>query len=373
MKTTRIIAVILCVTLPLLGLKMLTNQPYIDAIEEMVIDNKGRANRRIKGEIKTAKSQSKSSYLERQSDDSNLFGSSSTVSDKYLAVGDPDANRVVIYLRQADNSWLRSYEINQPKPLIGKYIESGFGSDLKLNNNILIFSSIIYRDFWGHDIDKRFVKRKTYSALLGDKRTQSLRKIGSTPPYIYSEDSVFLGDNVALDVIDGKNSYGEGDISASNRYIYLINPRTGKKIKEIKLPNFGDNNSGHFRLTMDSNGENLFVSPSWPSPQTVDLDDNNLAVSASRRGGLQLEPLVLITKDGNLREIEFPVEYLDSISNRENAPLLYPNTIKEIVITNKLLAITVDVLTSDLSSKTIRTFWQIYPQPKLIKEEIQNR
>ncbi|MEM8721883.1 MAG: hypothetical protein AAGE84_21730 [Cyanobacteria bacterium P01_G01_bin.39] len=359
-KITKISGAILCGILLVLGLKMITNQLNLDLSKKIAID-KHQANESIKGDIKIAKKfPLRLSDLETQAEDS----------ERYLAYGDSGANRVVVYLRQADNSWLKSYEIHKPKRLIGKTIESDFGSGWILNNNILIVSSIIYRDFWGRKIDKRFIKRKTYSVLLGDKRPQRLKTIGSTPPYYYSHDPEFLGDNVALDVIDGENSHGEGDISSSNRYIYLINPRTGKKIKEVKLPNFGENR-GHFRITMDSDGENLYVSPSRALPPTINSDDNNLTVSSSRRGGLQLEPLVLITKDGNLREIEFPIQYLDSISNRENAPLLYPNAIKKVAITNKLLAITVQVSTSDARLETIKTFWQIHPQPKLIRDEMQ--
>ncbi len=372
-KITKISGAILCGILLILSLKMIKNQLNLNVSKKIAID-KHQTNESIKGEVKTVKKfPLRLSDLKTQSDDSDRFGSFSAVSDRYLAVGDPGANRVVIYLRQADNSWLRSYEIHKPKRLIGKSRESDFGIHLQLNNNVLIITSIIYRDFRGREIDKRFVKRKTYSALLGDKRPQSLRKIGSTPPIISSQKPEFLGDNVALDVIDGGNSHGEGSPKVSDRYIYLIDPRTGKKIKEIKLPSFGDNRrgSGHFRLAIVSDGENLFVSPSGPSPRKINSDDNNSTVSSSRRGGLQLEPLVLIGKDGNLREIEFPVQYLDSISNRENAPLLYPNVIQRLAITDKLLAITVLVFTSDYSVETIKTFWQIHPQPKLIREEMQ--
>ena len=235
---------------------------------------------------------------------------------------------------------------------------------MELNDDILVISSVIYSDFWGNEIDKRFVKRKTYSVLLGDKQAQSFRKIGSTPPYIYSHEPKFLGDNVALDVIDGKNSYGEGGIRGSNRYIYLIDPRTGRKIKEIKLPDFKDN--AHFRFTIDSDGKNLIVSPLGRIPQTIDSDDKNSAMSSLRRGGLQLEPPVLITEDGNLRKIEFPIQYLDSIFNIENAPLVYPNVIYAVAITNQLLAITVTIEPSEYRIKPIITFWQRYPELKLI-------
>lgn len=89
---------------------------------------------RIQAELKPEYSQIKLSYLAKKPDDTLMFGDS-------LAVGDSLANRVVIYLRQADNSWFRSYEIYPPKPLIGKSRESNFGSGLEINNNSLMVSS----------------------------------------------------------------------------------------------------------------------------------------------------------------------------------------------------------------------------------------
>ena len=106
MKITKISGAILCGILLLFGLKMI-NQLNLDVSKRIAI-GKHQTKGNIKREIKTEKSQSGLSYLETKPDDSDLFGSSLAASDKYLAVGDPGANRVVIYLRQADNSWLRS-------------------------------------------------------------------------------------------------------------------------------------------------------------------------------------------------------------------------------------------------------------------------
>ena len=46
-----------------------------------------------------------------ESGDTNSFGSSVAINDKYMAVGDHNANRVVIYQRNGRDRWYRSYEI----------------------------------------------------------------------------------------------------------------------------------------------------------------------------------------------------------------------------------------------------------------------
>ena len=47
-------------------------------------------------------------------DDSVAFGFSVALNERYLAVGDPRANHVVIYTRNNSGKWIRSKELSPP-------------------------------------------------------------------------------------------------------------------------------------------------------------------------------------------------------------------------------------------------------------------
>lgn len=75
-------------------------------------------------------------------DDSGYFGSSVVVNDKYLAVGDTGANRVIIYTRDAFGQWLRTKEILPPVDSVPYKVGHGFGRDLQLDGNVLVIGAI---------------------------------------------------------------------------------------------------------------------------------------------------------------------------------------------------------------------------------------
>lgn len=62
--------------------------------------------------------------------DSKAFGNALAVNEHYLAVGDPQANRVVIYTRNEHGKWLRTREILPPKDSIADKVGFGFGFDV---------------------------------------------------------------------------------------------------------------------------------------------------------------------------------------------------------------------------------------------------
>lgn len=70
--------------------------------------------------------------------DTNSFASSVGINDKYLAVGDPDANRVVIYQRNPQGEWERNREIYPPENSTPYKIGNGFGTSLTLDRSALI-------------------------------------------------------------------------------------------------------------------------------------------------------------------------------------------------------------------------------------------
>ena len=74
--------------------------------------------------------------------DTNSFGSSVAINDKYLAVGDPNANRVVVYENDLSDQWQRHREIYPPEDSIPYKVGNGFGRNLSLDKNGLIVNAL---------------------------------------------------------------------------------------------------------------------------------------------------------------------------------------------------------------------------------------
>lgn len=77
------------------------------------------------------------SCLASKPGDSESFANASAINDKYLAVGDPEANRVVIYTRNSWGKWVRSREILPPIDSEAEVAGLGFGYDVALDNSTL--------------------------------------------------------------------------------------------------------------------------------------------------------------------------------------------------------------------------------------------
>lgn len=73
--------------------------------------------------------------------DSKSFGYALAISDRYLAVGDPEANRVVIYTHNNNHRWLRTREIVPPKGSAVDNVGSGFGYDVSLDKSTLVIGA----------------------------------------------------------------------------------------------------------------------------------------------------------------------------------------------------------------------------------------
>ncbi|NJL53518.1 MAG: hypothetical protein HC930_17550 [Hydrococcus sp. SU_1_0] len=69
--------------------------------------------------------------LESKPEDTYNFGQALAINDNYIAVGDPEANRVAIYsYDESQNKWSRAREIYPPKNSIIDQVGSGFGKYL---------------------------------------------------------------------------------------------------------------------------------------------------------------------------------------------------------------------------------------------------
>lgn len=78
--------------------------------------------------------------------DSYYFGISVAINNKYLAIGDLGANRVIIYIRKNSGEWLRTKEIMPPKDSTPYKIGYGFGRDLQLDGDVLVISALTQQE-----------------------------------------------------------------------------------------------------------------------------------------------------------------------------------------------------------------------------------
>lgn len=76
-----------------------------------------------------------------ETDDTHAFASSVAINDKYLVVGDPGANRIVVYQKNAQSQWYREREIYPPENSISYERRNGFGINLILGENALIVNN----------------------------------------------------------------------------------------------------------------------------------------------------------------------------------------------------------------------------------------
>ncbi len=86
-------------------------------------------------------SRSSSQCLESLPGDSKSFGYSLAINDSYMAVGDFEANRVIIYVRNKSGRWIRTREILPPSGSDADLVGQGFGYDLSLDKSTLIIGA----------------------------------------------------------------------------------------------------------------------------------------------------------------------------------------------------------------------------------------
>lgn len=76
-------------------------------------------------------------------EDTKFFGSSVAINEQYLIVGDPGANRVIVYQNNSTGQWQRSFDICPPENSSIFRAGRGFGKSLALNENVLMVSSVV--------------------------------------------------------------------------------------------------------------------------------------------------------------------------------------------------------------------------------------
>ncbi|MEL6463075.1 MAG: hypothetical protein AAFQ91_33480, partial [Cyanobacteria bacterium J06621_15] len=306
---------------------LLRNLPALNTLEPVNIAVTKEVNSKTWSEqteavdikLKANKKDELISYLESDPDDSRVFGYSLAVSHDYLAVGDPGANRVVIYNRQADGNWLRSYEIYPPKRLFGKSRGYGFGYDLALKDNVLMIHAYDYKNLPDFSSKNKFPE-EVYLVSLDTSQLKSLQKIKLSRAELYFGGMKFLGDQPAL-LVKTKGLFGKFTTDI------LLLDSSGKKIIE------------DIRIT-DPDYDNL-------RKEEVKIDSSNksLAIILRNRPLEEKAPL-LITNTGKIEEIILDKEDINA-----------PQTPKNYIFSIRSEAIK---LSEDLIIITVSQRWEVY-------------
>ncbi|MEO0834408.1 MAG: hypothetical protein AAFY16_00105 [Cyanobacteria bacterium J06642_3] len=74
-------------------------------------------------------------------DNRDTFGAAIAINQKYLAVGDYEINRVIIYTRDNSGQWVRSKQVLPPKNSLPDEIDLGFGKEVQLEGDFLLIST----------------------------------------------------------------------------------------------------------------------------------------------------------------------------------------------------------------------------------------
>lgn len=157
MKIFKILGIVLCVILLVLSLniiKSLNTSERVNVVKSEGILQTGEVAKNIQylkpEDIEVALDEWQASppvCFKSKLSDSKSFGLSSLATNKnHLAIGDPDANRVVVYTWNKDGQWLRQREISPPKDSVASRVGSGFGYELALDGNILVISAYEKKD-----------------------------------------------------------------------------------------------------------------------------------------------------------------------------------------------------------------------------------
>ena len=328
-----------------------------------------------------------STCLESRADDSRSFGTSLAVDEDYLAVGDPEANRVVIYTRKTDGNWQRIREIYPPKPSLAKKRGYGFGSELALNNNVLVIRAYDYKNILetipsltsipNNKVNLGF---ETYSTLLQNDKINPLQKIELPTLNDLNKNKIsanqsflkkilnfikgLLKSNTLEIFVDSLDFLGNdivfiGQLKVSDEkyiiHLFLVDPTTGKISKDIDIKNlqYVDIENFNYIYDLHDQKEKLTING-------LITDSNKKSLLIGFRGfSLQKEPLYLVAKDGKTENIIVDKEILDDLSIHEYRSI-FPH---ELAISDNLIAISIDQF--PLSSRQIM-LWQRYPKLSLI-------
>lgn len=286
----------------------------------------------VSSDVKLDKPDNSLTYLELKLDDSKLFGYALAVSNNYLAVGDPEANRVVVYSRKTDNNWLRLYEIYPPNNSLEAKRKYGFGYDIALHDNLLVIYSYDYENDRGSlTNEKTIIDQNIYLTILNHSLSSSLTEIKNPKMDLYYNGIQFLDDKVAL-IARIKGFFGK-----FSTHILLIHPQTGKTVKNIKIQDSNFYNLSKYDLSSDSDNKSIVILP-------------------TRYHRLKYNPPLSIIGDGKIKKIILNKQSIDSVVGIKN------------YIRSKIIRLSKDLILigGEWGPGKLTMFWSNSSQPYLI-------
>lgn len=215
--------------------------------------------------------------------DSYSFGYAIATQDKYLVVGDPQANHVVVYVRSQDNKWLRTREILPSKSSTAYKLGSGFGQTLALDRDNLIIGTFTFIEPQDNEVvnPKDFRENDIFST--------------STALYQTRLDRDTEVKRIDLPNVPTEGAIPIGTVVADNEKIAFIvsqAKRPSRRIKRINQVYVLSNGKAH--TLPGGKLEYRFASRAWRASiygSSIDLKNNLLLVSvdlAQDRGGVWL-------------------------------------------------------------------------------------
>ena len=200
--------------------------------------------------------------LESEPEDTYRFGEALAINDSYIAVGDPEANRVAIYsYDETKKEWSRTKEIYPPENSIIDRVGFSFGSSLVLNQNQLIIGAYSQPklETIGNEPETEESKlAKEYHgavySLVLDKKGQSFLQEIALP-------NLFKLTGYSLTIFDNKIALGattEIEPYIEPGKVLIVNPTT-LEVETIIEPPSPERKFADFGFVIDGNDDFLLV------------------------------------------------------------------------------------------------------------------
>ncbi|MBW4537480.1 MAG: hypothetical protein KME09_26435 [Pleurocapsa minor HA4230-MV1] len=196
--------------------------------------------------------------LESKPEDTYNFGQALALNDNYIAVGDPEANRVAIYsYDKSQDKWSRIREVYPAKNSIIDKVGAGFGKYLVFNQNQLIigaFSDFVPSHFDEDTQDKLRNRGFVYSLQVNEGNQNALMEI-NLPEGINPT-------GYAVKVFNNKIALGTtvvNDYENKPDKVLIVNPIT-LKVESVIEPSILPSKQENFGIGITGNSNYLVIS-----------------------------------------------------------------------------------------------------------------
>ena len=114
-------------------------------------------------------------------DNRDTFGAAIAINQKYLAVGDYEANRVIIYTRDRSGQWIRSKQILPPKNSLPDEIDLGFGKEVQLEGDFLFVSTHTAKKIKNITNPEEFHRLRSKDCIFDERYLVNLEDLQTEP------------------------------------------------------------------------------------------------------------------------------------------------------------------------------------------------